>query len=807
VVRPPPAPSGRQDVFAAAAKPLLDLSAAAARAPRPDPAAVATEARRLAEAFETAALRAGAPRAAVGDARDGLLAVLDARTLGNPALRPGAWEAARRRALPGVEDLSAGTLRRRLAAAEAAGPPGRDLARFLRHCLEAVEAAPPPRAGGPRWGLIAPLLLVAVLAAWAGWAEWRFRAGLLAAMAGPEAVARAAGAGPAAAARQLDALAAAADEVAARAPGSPLGLVQHLGPLGPAAAARARYAGAADALLPPHLDAALATALATEGGSLALYDTLRALAILEGRAPWQPAYLAGWLAARAAADPALGPLAAHATALSGPPPGLAAQDPELLAQARAIAADGDPAAFAFLELARSEAARALPEWSPPEAVPGIELVLVRRSGRPLAEGIPGLLTAVGWDHAAGGGAAAAIARAAEEGAGVLGRDLTAIPEAALMEELQRRTLDAWTEHLSDLRVKPFTDQPGSVLISGTLGRTASPLETLFREVWRQVGGEDRGRSHPDQLRIAAAFGPMIQFVEQGRMAEISRLFAALNVALAALDADAEVGRRRVMDVQARAASVAALTQAPRLVGQIVEDVLAQTVAAQGGPGRPRAALAWERELGGACRAALGGAYPFGPGPDADLAAVADLLAPGGRIARFLADELAPIMDVEQIPWRWKPEARLSGFTPESAAFFERAAAVGDALFPPEGVALTLTALAQRGAATVTLGGVPAPVTTTGEPAALAWPGPDPAQGLQVAFATAAGDEREAWPGPWGLLRFLDGLRLRARDGGQRFLLDVSLPTTRAYLQLAFDRPANPAAARALLAGLTCPPTL
>ena len=94
---------------------------------------------------------------------------------------------------------------------------------------------------------------------------------------------------------------------------------------------------------------------------------------------------------------------------------------------------------------------------------------------------------------------------------------------------------------------------------------------------------------------------MIQFVEQGHMAEIAQLFAGLNVALAALDADAEVGRRRLMDVQARAASIATLNQAPRLVVQIVEDVLAQTAASQEGLLKPRAALVWQRDLAGACR--------------------------------------------------------------------------------------------------------------------------------------------------------------------------------------------------------------
>jgi type VI protein secretion system component VasK len=98
--------------------------------------------------------------------------------------------------------------------------------------------------------------------------------------------------------------------------------------------------------------------------------------------------------------------------------------------------------------------------------------------------------------------------------------------------------------------------------------------------------------------------------------------------------------------------------------------------------------------------------------------------------------------------------------------------------------------------------------TSGEPGRLSWPGPEPQAGFGIAFATGAGDEREAWPGAWGLMRFLDGLRLRARDDGRRYLLDVRLATTRAYLELVFERAANPAAARRLLVeGLTCPATL
>ena len=227
VVRPPPGAGGpaRSDLFAELAGPLLALAAEAARDPRPDPAAIAAEARRRAEAFEAMALRRGVPRDTVGEARDALLAVLEARARGNPALAPAAWTRARRKALPGVPEPDARELGRHRAAAEAAGPARHDLARFLRHCEEAVAAAPRARESpGLRWGLVVPLAVVLGLAAWAGFAEWRFSARLLAALPSETDVLATAGADPAAAARELDTLRAAVEDVALRSRGSPLGL-------------------------------------------------------------------------------------------------------------------------------------------------------------------------------------------------------------------------------------------------------------------------------------------------------------------------------------------------------------------------------------------------------------------------------------------------------------------------------------------------------------------------------------------------------------------------------------------------------
>ena len=250
------------------------------RGPRdPDPAALAAEARRRAEAFETAALRAGVPRDAVGEARDALLAVLEARARGNPALAAGRWAQARRRALPGVPEPDAALLARRRAAAEAAGPARRDLARFLRHCEEAVRGgAAAPRRGRGALGAAraAPLRRRARRLGRLGRVAL-FRRGCSPGMPAVEDGGRAgagrAGGGGAASSTPWPRPPPTVEARARRSRRS--ASPRTSGRFGPGAAARAALrrrgrraaAGAARRRRSP-------TALATEGGSLALYDTL-----------------------------------------------------------------------------------------------------------------------------------------------------------------------------------------------------------------------------------------------------------------------------------------------------------------------------------------------------------------------------------------------------------------------------------------------------------------------------------------------------------------------------------------------------
>ncbi len=722
----PPGPAVIQgDVLAALAQPLLDLAKRAESEKNPDPRELAAMARTLVAAFETEARRRKVPQDWLLDARDALVALVDARARNNPALSIRKWERALAAALPIGGVMAAGSLAERASAAAKAGPASRDLARFLGHCNDAVQAA---LLSGTRHktfadrGLAALVigLFLAILAVWAGWAEWRFGERLLSQL--PD-VARVVEAGrmatPAARAAQLDAFLAGVRLVEQDAQRSPLGLIHHLGIFDPAEAARRRYGQAVDALASGPLAEALGVALATEGEATALYDSLRAWFILKGTSDWQPRFLAGWIEDRAQTFPGLAGMAMHVAAMSGPPTDLEEPDPEAIAQARQFASEGFANERAMLELARAEKTAGLPAWSLGQAAPGLDRILIRRSGLPIEQAVPGLYTEAGWAHARSGAAEEAIGKAKAETAILLhaGAETSA---DAVMDLLQKRTLETWSQYLGDLRVRPFTDQPSAVIVSGVLSATNSPLSALIREAWRQAGGTDRSRSHANQLRIAATLGPAIQFVEQGRMSEISRLFVSLNVALALLDGNSEIGKKSLMDAQERANSVVALQQAPLLVVQMVEDVISQTASpkavekAEDPVPTAKPLGAWG-EIAMACQAAVAGRYPFFDGSDADMAEVARIFAPKGLVETYFRTQLAPLMDISTTPWRWKPGARLSGYAPESATFFQKASAIGDALFrqgTSPHLPVSLEALAQRGAATISIGGAHAPVTTS-----------------------------------------------------------------------------------------------
>jgi hypothetical protein len=134
------------------------------------------------------------------------------------------------------------------------------------------------------------------------------------------------------------------------------------------------------------------------------------------------------------------------------------------------------------------------------------------------------------------------------------------------------------------------------------------------------------------------------------------------------------------------------------VVQLVEDTLAQTGAAHADLLSNNLTRFWQTEVLETCLATTANRFPFADGADADPEAMARLLGPGGMVDRFVKGRAGQMLDMTYTPWRWKPEDRFDGLTPDSAIFLQRATEIGAGLFPggQPGATMTLSALAERG---------------------------------------------------------------------------------------------------------------
>ena len=622
---------GRADVFAGLAGPLLALAAEAARDPRPDATALAAEVAPPRRGLRDRGARGrGAARRGRRGPRRAARGLRGPGRAATRRCRAGRWAAAppqgaaRRAASP--------TPRRSAAAAPPRRRPARRGATSRASCATARRrsgAAPAPRerpracagASSRRSRFVAGagglgrLGRVALLGAAARGACRRPRRRSPPAAGGP-------GGGRAAARPRSRRR---RRRSRPRAGDSPPASRAHLGRYGPAAAARRRYVAAVDALLPGPLAEALAAALRHRGRLAgALRRAARRWRSSRARRPGSRASSpAGW---RTRARPTRRSPGSRRTPRRSPArrPGFAGPDPELLAQARGIAAEGDPAAFAFLELARDPAIRALPGWTP-AAVP--DLATGAWCAAPAArstQAIPGLFTAAGWAAASGGGARAAIDRAAEERERVVGaparrrrcrrRRCSSVLQRAHARRLgggARRPPGQAVHRPAGLGADQRHPRPQRLAARGAVprglarGRRRGPQPQP-----RATSIRDRRRvRRDDPVRRAGAHGrdrPALRRAERRRSQ--------------ALDADAEVGRRRLMDVQA-----------PRHL-----DRHPQPGAAAGGADHRGRAGADRGDPGGAAEAAgprwpgsattpapaaiaIADRYPFGAGADADLA--------------------------------------------------------------------------------------------------------------------------------------------------------------------------------------------
>lgn len=502
--------------------------------------------------------------------------------------------------------------------------------------------------------------------------------------------------------------------------------------------------------------------------------------------------------------------------------------------------------------------RELPTWGLEGAVPAVALRhFARLSGRPLAQGVPGLYTRGGYD-AFRREVRQALDRQPQDrwvlgDRGATDTEAASMLAQALDARYAREFVRHWSDFIADLTITPTNNVRELAAVVDDLGAADSPLRQVLQAVDAQTSlrppagaghiglasdptTERLGRlavrdggERPVPAQISETFEPLHRLLDPrgggpSVVDEAVTLLAALGETLTALAYVADIdstafdtvlGHPATKDKMRRVAEFAARVPAPlggwlSSVSQL--DFLRDSVRI-GDQVAERMQAAWEADVVPQCRAMLEGRYPFAATSSTDAAAqdVERLFAPGGTFDRYWQAHLEPYVDTSRAPWRAKTQLPLD-LSPQLLAFFERVAAVRRMLFAPDAASLgrdievrplQLSSNANR--VTLTLGeDRVAYAHGPSRPTLLRWPTADtdaaivfePGGGASGAKPTASAT------GPWALLRLLDQADVQATADGRAVEATFKAGGLNATFQVRFtsESPLAPA----LLRGLQCP---
>ncbi|MGH7001263.1 MAG: type VI secretion system membrane subunit TssM, partial [Stellaceae bacterium] len=162
-------------------------------------------------------------------------------------------------------------------------------------------------------------------------------------------------------------------------------------------------------------------------------------------------------------------------------------DDRLIAQARAVVARVPLSQRAYRQIIDGQSTKALPVWRVIDhAGPAADQVLMRGSGKPLADGVPGLYTRDGFHKVVLVQAPLAVKTVAQE-TWVLGPQYTVSLASDRYLTLVNETINLyvkdyigqWDALLADIKVVHFTNLPATIDAINTLSGPASPLKQLL----------------------------------------------------------------------------------------------------------------------------------------------------------------------------------------------------------------------------------------------------------------------------------------------------------------------------------------
>ncbi|KWB48615.1 type VI secretion system membrane subunit TssM [Burkholderia ubonensis] len=522
----------------------------------------------------------------------------------------------------------------------------------------------------------------------------------------------------------------------------------------------------------------------------------------------------------------------------------------------------------YRQLARTlRPATASYDFSVARAVgPDASMVFRRQSGKPLADGVPGLYTRNGYRNVFAPRLASAVDAFGREEVWVLNLGASEIPgasdAAAWARDVRQLYLNdylkVWDDYLGDVRLQRTSSLAQSIQVARALSSADSPLTRLMVALARDTAlgdapGGARNLASRAQDKVDEARNSLAQIFagqpggDAGAATDapaspeqvVDSHFAGLRTfapgsgdQAAAFDAvlkaiDALYTYLTATDDALRSGATPPPSDAPaRLRAQagrlptpfreVLDDLSNVANGSVATVEQRSVAQRAGANVGDFCRQAIDGRYPFARGSSRDVAPsdFAQLFAPGGLMDDFFQKNLQPIVDTTSHPWRFAN--RNADADPAAAAMlasFEKAAVIRDVYFGGGARAAQLKAqiqpLEMDPAIAEMVLDVDGQIVRYAHgplvPSAVQWPGPRGSNQVRLqASGTSGAADGITTDGPWALHRLFDRAALSAGRGSEQMVARFSVDGKPIVLLVTASSVRNPFRL-AQMESFACPP--
>ncbi|MBK1693133.1 type VI secretion protein [Chromatium weissei] len=481
------------------------------------------------------------------------------------------------------------------------------------------------------------------------------------------------------------------------------------------------------------------------------------------------------------------------------------------------------------------------------------VLLVRRSGRPLTQGISALYTFDGY-HQRFAQVTNRLINAIAAESWVLGDAAQLQPDspaaaqlfAAVRERYFQDYVTEWKTLLDDIALIPVRDLPHATQVINLLADSAkSPLRLLLvaaaaqtkldqpppaetaataapepaaanfgQRVARYFGGDQptvptkaEVSGEAPELYVTQRFAWLHDLVRanasgQTQLDQLQTTLSKLELHLTAMAAAMTSGRTLLVagDTSEIAETKALADKLPAPVRSLVATLAQDSATLEAGGMRAQLNTLWTTEVLPFCREAINDRYPFvkDSARETTLFDFGKLLSSGGMIDTFFKQQLAPLVNTSRGKWQWT-DARI-GIPTEVLTQFQRAAVIRDTFFSgaAKTPAVEFELRPQRMDAQVIqfmldLDGQIVDYRQ-GPPRSqrLQWPMPEGAGRVRLTFTDLTGNGPSATEeGAWAWFRLLDRSALKPTAQPEKFQVTFTLNGLSARFELRAMSVRNP----------------